>query len=119
DQWGLSGEGSRDSNIPFNAGSKKYDQRQALSLHRYEAYRKSYQEYDTSVTNYLWQSTVVLTRQILERTGQNTDGTTDYSRASLVANLFKAYEKVDEFHQIFRVHFAKFVKQQLLGEIEN
>lgn len=119
DQWGLSGEGSRDRNMPFNSDSKKYDQRKALSLLRYETYRKSYQEYDASVTNYLWQSAVVLTRLILERTGQNPEGTTDYSRASLVANLYKAYEKVDEFHQIFREHFVKFVKQQLLDEIEN
>ncbi|GCC50332.1 hypothetical protein SanaruYs_05470 [Chryseotalea sanaruensis] len=118
DEWGLTGEGNRADLKGLNANNDKFDQRSTLSLKRFETFRTSYQEYDNAISNYLWQSTAQISTEIRKRTNQQTSESNDYSRVSLVGNLFKAYEIIEEFQEQFKLHFNKFVKPQILADIE-
>lgn len=118
DEWGLTGEGKRADLNGLNANNDKFVQRSTLSLKRFEAFRTSYQEYDNAISNYLWQSTAQITNEIRKRTNQKTEESNDYARVSLVGNLFKAYEIIEEFQEQFNLHFKKFVKPQILQDIE-
>lgn len=118
DPWGLAGEGKKADLHTLNTNNDKFAQRSTLSLKRYEAFRTSFQEYDTAISNYLWQSTAQITTEIRRRTNHKTEEINDYSRTSLVGNLFKAYELLEDFQELFRKHFKKFVTPHLLDDIE-
>lgn len=118
DEWGITGEGGDLPRQNMQSTKVNLEQKRALSFRRYQEYDKLCQEYDNSVNNYLWQSAVVIAVRIRELANEDVSGSADYSRSSLVGNLFKAFEILEDFQRAFRSHFGKFVEPNALDEIE-
>lgn len=121
-EWGEYGEGKsklKTSNLeqPQNEldGSNF---KQTLSTQKYANYRGVYSDYDTSLENFLWQSAECIYRKVKMVLKQDVSDLTDYGRVSLAANLFRAYEIILEFQELFRVHFEKFVDPYKLRRLE-
>lgn len=121
-EWGEYGEGKSKPKIsnleePQN-GLDGSNFKQMLATQKYAKYRGIYSDYDTSLENFLWQSAECIYRKVKMVLKQDVSGMTDYGRVSLVANLFRAYELIFEFQQLFRVHFEKFVDPYKLRRLE-
>lgn len=122
DEWGEHGEGSTkkiksnfDSQTDLN---EKEELKHMLALKKYSAFVSLYRDFDSSVENFLWQSAESIYRKIKLSLNEDVSNISDNARVSLVGNLFKAFEFVDEFQKEFRLHFLKFVDPTVLKKIE-
>jgi len=122
DEWGEHGEGSAkrvksnfDSPESFN---EKEELKQMLAIKKYSVFIGLYRDFDSAVENFLWQSAESIFRKIKMFLKEDVSTMSDNARVSLVGNLFKAFEIVNEFQKEFRTHFAKFVEPTHLKRIE-
>lgn len=122
DEWGGFGEGnskSLKSNLQNDSNQfEDSNLKQMLATQKYSNYRGIYSDYDTALENFLWQSAEYIYRKVKMVLKEDVSDMTDYGRVSLVANLFRAYELILEFQQLFRVHFEKFVDPYKLRRLE-
>jgi len=122
DKWGGFSEGnskSLKSNLQNNSNQfEDSNLKQMLATQKYANYRGIYSDYDTALENFLWQSAECIYRKVKMVLKQDVSDLTDYGRVSLVANLFRAYEIILEFQQLFRVHFERFVDPYKLRRLE-
>lgn len=109
DEWGEFGENGIKQNNNTNL---------ALSFQQYKVFEKALNDYNTSIENFLNQSANVIISKIKSINNQS-EFDSDTARVSLVGNLFKAFEFVDNFQKEFKVRFQKFVDPLVLNRIEN
>jgi hypothetical protein len=117
DEWGTLSENNRKQK---NKGDRpnQLEKRLAISLQKYEGFRYSYREFDSSIRNYLSQSTEVILNRIKVSLKKDVTNLGDLPRISLVGNLYTAAKILESFQNTFRDHFEKFVDEELLTEIE-
>ncbi len=122
DEWGEYGEGNA-KRIKSNFEEpesliEKNEIKQILASKKYSNFIGFYREYDSSIENFLWQSAESIFRKIKISLNEDVSNISDNARVSLVGNLFKAYETIEDFQKEFRIHFEKFVDHKVLQKLE-
>lgn len=122
DEWGDYGEGNAKkikSNFDESESQVEKDEtKQILASKKYSTFIGLYREYDSSIENFLWQSAESIFRKIKISLNEDVSNISDNARVSLVGNLFKAYETIENFQNEFRIHFEKFVDHKVLQKLE-
>lgn len=115
DEWGgISENQKKKNNITDSFLNKR-----SISIEKYSEYLNYFQEYYNSLDNYLRQSANTILRVIKQRLNEDVSELKDYSRVSLVANLYEAYINLNDFQKSFRIHFEKFIDIRFLSKIES
>ncbi|NOQ27599.1 MAG: hypothetical protein GQ564_19725 [Bacteroidales bacterium] len=108
DKWGEFGESGLNKNT---------NQTPAISFERYESFEKIFNDYCTSMENFLWQSANVIISKI-KSVHEGAEFDLNTARVSLVGNLYKLYEDVHQFQNSVRIHFEKFMNTNELKHID-
>jgi len=119
DEWGLIGERViKDTRKTGNYGESLQDISQVLAQKKYEKYLTLLRDYHSSIENFLWQSAETIIRKIKIFSKEDVSEIQDSARVSLAGNLYRAYECIASFQQLFEEHFKKFTDIKLLQSIE-
>jgi hypothetical protein len=114
DEWGEFSEGQK-----IDKKSDTYPLIfSAISVKKYQSFLTVYSNYSLSIDNFIKQSANSIAYKINEKLKKELVEIQDDSRVSL-ANLFKAYESLNTFQNLFNSHFEKFIDSKLLQQINS
>lgn len=118
DEWGNYSDGSAKPKKDFIESFNNKERLQVFAVRKYDGFKSSYNDFDLSVNNFIWQSAENIFKKIESKNNNEELDIADFARISLVGNLYKAYETFIEFQNSFRYHFEKYVDLTTLSKLE-